>query len=95
MPLLKILRLGHRDSVCIRDQLRIEEAVYRNFRSESAKGTGWLILNHPGKAQQPTIVLGFSGKPEKLVCEETRRKSKPAIPMLKRFTVCSHIISTC
>lgn len=43
----------------IYDMLKIEEAIMRNSKSN------WLILNHG--TSTPSIIMGISGKPEKLL----------------------------
>jgi len=80
---VKILRLR---GVPIAQQLRLEEGLHRSKIGEDApkNGTGWVVLNHPGEVQEPTIVLGFSGKIHKLVDEEQRELQQ--VKMLRRFT---------
>ena len=79
---VRVVRLGPRDGIDINAQLRLEEALYRGSRHETE--VGWLVLNHPGAAQRPTVVLGFSGKIDKLVDEEQRARAGAGL--LRRFS---------
>ncbi|GBG25056.1 Lipoate--protein ligase [Hondaea fermentalgiana] len=86
---LKIVRLGPRDKVDIFRQLRLEEGVHRSKNGSArdgvpGSGTGWCVLNHPQAEQDPSIVLGFSGKIPKLVNESERARQN--VPMIRRFT---------
>ena len=58
------------------EQLRIEESLYR------AGEGNWCIVNR--YAGEPVIVLGISGKPEKLVYLDKTREDN--IPLIKRFS---------
>lgn len=68
-PVIHLLRLDHK---CILTQLEIEEALLRNDQRN------WCILQD---GADPSIVLGISGKPEKLVDLEAN-----TLPLIKRYT---------
>ncbi|CAM9579254.1 unnamed protein product, partial [Hapterophycus canaliculatus] len=72
---LRVLRLKH---VPIFQQLCIEEALF--YKSTS----NWLLLNdgHPGA--KPTVVLGISGKPQKMCNLELVERDE--VPLIKRFS---------
>lgn len=71
LPALHLLRLN----VPILQQLRIEEALLR------ADTRNWCLIN---EGTSPAIVMGISGKPELLVCQE--RMSTNPLPLIKRFS---------
>lgn len=62
--------------MAILDQLRLEEALLRNTKSN------WLVINDG--AATPAVVLGISGDPHKLVHVESARQA--GVPLIKRFT---------
>lgn len=70
--MFKLLKL---DKVSILEQLRIEEALLR------AGQGNWCIIN---SGSSPAVVMGISGKPEKLVHVE--RLKEDNIPLIKRFS---------
>ncbi|CAM9991783.1 unnamed protein product [Pylaiella littoralis] len=72
---LRVLRLKH---VPIFQQLCIEEALFYNTSSN------WLLLNEGHPEAKPTVVLGISGKPEKMCNLELVRRDK--VPLIKRFS---------
>lgn len=63
------------DKVPIFEQLQLEEALLR------ADGANWCILN---TGSTDAIVMGISGKPEKLI-DQALFKKKP-VPLIKRFS---------
>lgn len=68
-----LLRLsGH----CVFDQLRLEEALLRKTRRS------WCVINDG--VQSPAVVMGISGKLEKLVDAERARDQ--GVQVIKRFT---------
>jgi len=70
------INLVHMHGRSMLEQLRIEESLYR-------AGEGhWCIVNR--YAGDPVVVLGISGKPEKLVYLEKTRKDN--VPLIKRFS---------
>lgn len=71
-PLLKLLRL---ERVPILEQLKMEETLFRQDCNN------WLILNY---GAPPSIVLGISGAPEKLV--DLKKLSSEPIPLIRRFS---------
>ncbi|OQR87752.1 hypothetical protein ACHHYP_08105 [Achlya hypogyna] len=73
LPKLRVLRLEH---VSIFDQLVLEEALFRADRDN------WFIWNE--RTGEPKIVMGISGKPEKLLDVEAVGRDK--IPIVKRFS---------
>lgn len=62
--------------MAILDQLRLEEALLRNTKSN------WLVINDG--AASPAVVLGISGDPHKLVHLRSAREAR--VPLIKRFT---------
>ncbi|KAL4139636.1 hypothetical protein PRIC2_003131 [Phytophthora ramorum] len=72
-PLMSFLRLR----TSIQEQLRIEEAL---FRVDSQRN--WFIYND--EHSPATIVMGISGKPEKLLHQDAVKRD--GIPVLKRFS---------
>ena len=69
---LHLLRLQNHD---IHEQLLLEEALLRTTDQN------WCILNH---GSPPRIVMGISGKPEKLV--DTSKMASAPIPLIKRYS---------
>ncbi|CAM9162391.1 unnamed protein product [Ectocarpus sp. 12 AP-2014] len=72
---LRVLQLKH---VPIFQQLCIEEVLFYKTTSN------WLVLNEGHPEAQPTVVLGISGKPEKMCNLELVERDK--IPLIKRFS---------
>jgi len=70
-----MFRLLHLNNVPILEQLRIEEALLR------ASEDNWCLLN---TGSPPAIVMGISGKPEKLL--DLTRVSQENVPVIKRFS---------
>ena len=62
-------------NICIHQQLQIEEALLRTSNEN------WLIIN---QGSSPSIVMGISGKPEKLINLELLLQQP--IPLIKRFS---------
>ncbi|KAJ0399874.1 hypothetical protein ATCC90586_004450 [Pythium insidiosum] len=73
-PRLSFLRLKR---VPIHEQLRIEEALFRVDRRRN-----WFLYNE--ESAPPTIVMGISGKPERLLHLDSVKRD--GIPVLKRFS---------
>ncbi|OQR81682.1 hypothetical protein THRCLA_11516 [Thraustotheca clavata] len=73
LPKLRVLRLQR---ISIFDQLVLEEALFR------ADKDNWFIWNE--RTGNPKIVMGISGKPEKLLNVPDVAKDK--IPVIKRFS---------
>eukprot|EP00903_Cladosiphon_okamuranus_P015962 g14744.t1 len=72
---LRVLRLKH---VPIFQQLCIEEALFYKTTSN------WLLLNEGHPEAKPTVVLGISGKPDKMCNLELIQRDK--VPLIKRFS---------
>ena len=70
------MNLVHMHGRSMLEQLRIEESLYR------AGEGNWCIVNR--YAGEPVIVLGISGKPEKLVYLDKTREDN--VPLIKRFS---------
>jgi lipoate---protein ligase len=70
-----MFRLLILNNVPIFEQLRLEEALLR------ANGDNWCLLN---TGSPPAIVMGISGKPEKLLDLKTVAQNK--IPVIRRFS---------
>jgi len=79
---INVLRLGSQHRMSIWDQLLLEEGLHRAENIPDDK-KNWCILNQC-ETQQPTIVLGYSGKINKLVNIEEQQMR--GVPMLRRFT---------
>lgn len=75
-PLLRLLRIHPRAFSSVFDQLIFEENLFRQT-SEN-----WCILSQGQPS--PTIIMGLSGKPDKLLDVEKCRKEK--IDIVKRFS---------
>lgn len=67
-----------RMSVPVLEQLRLEEALFR------ADERNWAVLNLVPAGSPGAIVLGISGKPERLVHEEAA--AADGVPLIKRFS---------
>ncbi|KAL2652208.1 hypothetical protein R1flu_020336 [Riccia fluitans] len=72
-PLMRILKLRN---FPIFDQLKLEELLLRT------SADNWCLLNDG--TSPPSIVMGISGKPEKLL--EVERVVKDGVPVIKRFS---------
>lgn len=80
-PLINVLRLDllpAAQHVPIFQQLVTEEALFRN------DGHNWCILNRGSVAVGPQVVMGISGKPEKLL--DVAAVARDGVPVIKRFT---------
>ncbi|KAK8809641.1 hypothetical protein WA158_000584 [Blastocystis sp. Blastoise] len=63
-------------NVSILKQLQLEEALFRNTKEN------WLIFNQ--KTNEPSIVLGISGKPEKLINVDKAKELN--LKIIRRFS---------
>jgi lipoate-protein ligase A len=72
----KVLKVLRTSGLSILQQLKLEEALLRNTKSN------WLLINNG--TCKPAIVLGISGKPSKLVHVENAEGA--GVPLIKRFT---------
>ncbi|WP_420421576.1 lipoyl protein ligase domain-containing protein [Simkania sp.] len=69
---LHLLRLQNHD---IHEQLLLEEALLRTTDQN------WCVLNH---GSPPRIVMGISGKPQKLI--DSNKMTSAPIPLIKRYS---------
>ncbi|KAL2621243.1 hypothetical protein R1flu_001448 [Riccia fluitans] len=72
-PLMRILKLRN---FPIFDQFKLEELLLR------MSADNWCLLNDG--TSPPSIVMGISGKPEKLL--EVEKVVKDCVPVIKRFS---------
>mmetsp|Transcript_864 Transcript_864/g.1186 ORF Transcript_864/g.1186 Transcript_864/m.1186 type:complete len:212 (-) Transcript_864:38-673(-) len=73
-----LIQLVNASRLRIGEQIRLEEALFRASSSGS-----WCVFSQC-QVQQPTVVMGISGKPKELV--DVQRVGKDNIPVLRRFT---------